>query len=436
MMDQVSDPLLAVRSYVRAGLVVSLTLLFGVGGWAYTAEIAGAVVAGGQVIAETNVKKVAHVTGGNVGEIFVTDGTLVKQGDLLIKLDETVPKANLGIVTANLRETTVRLARLLAERDDASLIGFPPEVEAWRSDPEGARLLDSETRLFDLRRKSRLGQQSQLRERVGQIKEEIEGLTIQAAAKKREVEVMTKELEATRSLWAKNLIPINRVTVIERDAIRTEGEAGRLISSIAQSKGKISETQMQILQVDQEFRSEVARELRDVQAKVVELSERRIAAEDQLNRVEIRAPQDGYVHQLQVFSKGAVITPGTAIVSIVPSSDKLAIEAKVPVHQIDQVHVGAKATFRLTSLNQRTTPELYGEVYRVSATAETEERTGATFYTVRVTLPENEVKRLGTDVKLIPGMPAEVFIKTSDRTVLSYLVKPMSDQITRAFRER
>lgn len=436
MMDQVSDPLLAVRSYVRAGLVVSLTLLFGVGGWAYTTEIAGAVVAGGQVIAETNVKKVAHVTGGNVGEIFVTDGTLVKQGDLLIKLDETVPKANLGIVTANLRETTVRLARLLAERDDASLIGFPPEVEAWRSDPEGARLLDSETRLFDLRRKSRLGQQSQLRERVGQIKEEIEGLTIQAAAKKREVEVMTKELEATRSLWAKNLIPLNRVTVIERDAIRTEGDAGRLISSIAQSKGKISETQMQILQVDQEFRSEVARELRDVQAKVVELSERRIAAEDQLNRVEIRAPQDGYVHQLQVFSKGAVITPGTAIVSIVPSSDKLAIEAKVPVHQIDQVHVGAKATFRLTSLNQRTTPELYGEVYLVSATAETEERTGATFYTVRVTLPENEVKRLGTDVKLIPGMPAEVFIKTSDRTVLSYLVKPMSDQITRAFRER
>lgn len=436
MTDQASEPLLAVRSYVRAGLVVSLTLLFGVGGWAYTAEIAGAVVAGGQVIAETNVKKVAHVTGGNVGEIFVTDGTLVKQGDLLIKLDETVPKANLGIVTANLRETTVRLARLLAERDDASLIGFPPEVEAWRRDPEGARLLDSETRLFDLRRKSRLGQQSQLRERVGQIKEEIEGLTIQAAAKKREVEVMTKELEATRSLWAKNLIPLNRVTVIERDAIRTEGDAGRLISSIAQSKGKVSETQMQILQVEQEFRSEVARELRDVQAKVVELSERRIAAEDQLNRVEIRAPQDGYVHQLQVFSKGAVVTPGTAIVSIVPSSDKLAIEAKVPVHQIDQVHVGAKATFRLTSLNQRTTPELYGDVYLVSATAETEERTGATYYTVRVTLPESEVKRLGKDAKLIPGMPAEVFIKTSDRTVLSYLVKPMSDQITRAFRER
>ena len=436
MTDQASEPLLAVRSYVRVGLVVSLTLLFGVGGWAYTAEIAGAVVAGGQVVAETNVKKVAHVTGGNVGEIFVTDGTLVKQGDLLIKLDETVLRANLGIVTANLRETTVRLARLLAERDDASLIGFPPEVEAWRNDQEGARLLDSETRLFDLRRKSRLGQQAQLRERVGQIKEEIEGLTIQAAAKKREVEVMTKELEATRSLWAKNLIPLNRVTVIERDAIRTEGDAGRLISSIAQSKGKISEIQMQILQVDQEFRSEVARELRDVQAKVVELSERRVAAEDQLNRVEIRAPQDGYVHQLQVFSKGAVVTPGAAIVSIVPSSDKLAIEAKVPVHQIDQVHLGAKATFRLTSLNQRTTPELYGEVYLVSATAETEERTGATYYTVRVTLPENEVKRLGTDVKLIPGMPAEVFIKTSDRTVLSYLVKPMSDQITRAFRER
>ncbi len=436
MTEQASQSLKAVKSYLRAGLVVSLTILFGVGGWAYTTEISGAVVASGQVVAESNVKKVAHVTGGNVGEIFVTEGALVKQGDLLIKLDETVPRANLGIITANYRETTVRLARLLAERDETPTIAFPAEALAWRGSGDGARLLDSETRLFELRRQSRLGQQSQLRERVAQVQEEIEGLALQAAAKKREVVVMTKELDATRSLWAKNLIPINRVTVIERDAIRTEGEAGRLISSIAQAKGKISETQIQILQVDQEFRSEVAREMREVQAKLVELTERRVAAEDQLSRVEIRAPQDGYVHQLQVFSKGAVVAPGATIVSIVPNSDKLAIEAKLPTHQIDQVQMASPATFRLTSLNQRTTPELHGEVYLVSANAENEERTGAPYYSVRVTLPASEIGRLGGNVKLIPGMPAEVFIRTGDRTVLSYLVKPMSDQFMRAFRER
>ncbi len=429
-------PLSAAKTYLRAGLVLSLTLVFGVGGWAYSTEISGAVVATGQVIAESNVKKVQHATGGIVGDIFVSDGALVKEGDLLIRLDDTMPRANLAIINGNLRENTVRHARLQAERDELATIAYSPEVKSWARDPEGAKLLESETRLFDLRRTSRLGQKSQLAERAAQSREEIDGLAIQAAAKKREVEVMGKELEGTRSLWAKNLIPISRVTVIERDAIRTEGEAGRLISSIAQAKGKISEIQLQILQVDQEFRSEVARELRDVQAKIVELSERRVAAEDQLNRIEVRSPQDGYVHQLQVFAKGAVLAAGGPIMSIVPSSDKMAIEARVPVHQIDQVKIGSLATYRLTSLNQRTTPELKGEVYRISADAETDQRTGATYYTVRVNVADAELERLGSSVRLIPGMPAEVFIRTDDRTVLSYLVKPISDQMMRAMRER
>ncbi len=436
MTEMSQTPLAAAHTYLRIGLTLSILLVFGVGGWVYSTEISGAVLATGQVVAESNPKKLQHVTGGTIGEIFVTEGALVKKGDLLIKLDEQLARSNLALVTGTLHETMVTHARLEAERDELPSITYSYYLQRLTKDPEVARLMDTENRLFDLRRQSRLGQKSQMRERLAQVKEEIDGLSTQMTAKKREVVVMAKELESTRTLWAKNLIPISRVTVIERDAIRTEGDVGRLAASIAQARGKISETELQILQIDQQLRSDVAKELRDVQAKIVELSERRASAEEQLNRIEIRAPQDGYVHQLQVFNKGAVIVAGQPFLTIVPNEDKLAIEAKVQTNNIDQVKMHSPARYRFTSLNQRTTPEFDGEVYRVSADAETDQRTGAMFYTVRVTIDVADMQRLPPGTRIIPGMPTEVFIKTEDRTVLSYLVKPMSDQMMRAFRER
>ena len=238
-----------------------------------------------------------------------------------------------------------------------------------------------------------------------------------------------------RDLWRKNLVQIQRVTALERDAARLEGERGQLIAATAQSKGKISEIELQIIQIDQDLRSEVAKELREVQAKIAELVERKVAAEDQLKRIDIRAPQDGLVHQLAVHTVGGVITPGEAMMLIVPEADNLTVEAKLNPQDIDQVQPGQKAVLRFSTFNQRTTPELNGTVIRVSADLTTDQRSGVSYYTVRISIPEAEVARLG-GLKLLPGMPLEAFIQTGERTVLSYLMKPMTDQIARAFRGR
>jgi HlyD family secretion protein len=425
----------SIRRHLLGGLAVVALLAGGVGGLAATTELSGAVIAPGTMVVETNVKKVQHPTGGVVGELRVRDGDRVKAGDVVVRLDETVTQANLAIVVKSLNEMYARLARLEAERDDAERIVFPAELLARSGDPEVARVIDGERNLFQLRRTARAGQKQQLRERIAQLREEIQGLTGQTAAKKREIELIAQELEGVRELWRKNLVQIQRVTALERDAARLEGGRGQLIAATAQSKGKISEIELQIIQIDQELRSEVAKELREVQAKIAELVERKVAAEDQLKRIDIRAPQDGVVHQLTVHTVGGVITAGEAMMLIVPESDALTVEAKLNPQDIDQVRAGQAAALRFSTFNQRTTPELTGVVERVSADLTTDQRTGMSYYTVRIAISENEVAKLG-GLKLLPGMPLEAFIQTGERTVLSYLTKPLTDQIARAFRGR
>ncbi|HZB38472.1 MAG TPA: HlyD family type I secretion periplasmic adaptor subunit [Beijerinckiaceae bacterium] len=425
----------SIRRHLLGGLAAVALLAGGVGGLAATTELAGAVIAPGTMVVDSNVKKVQHPTGGVVGELRVRDGDRVKSGDIVVRLDETITQANLAIVVKSLNEMHARLARLEAERDDTADVQFPAELLARSADPEVKRVIDGERNLFQLRRKARSGQKQQLGERIQQLREEIQGITGQAAAKKREIELIGQELEGVRDLWRKNLVQIQRVTALERDSARLEGERGQLIAATAQSKGKISEIELQIIQIDQDLRSEVAKELREVQAKIAELVERKVAAEDQLKRIDIRAPQDGLVHQLVVHTVGGVITPGEAMMLIVPEADNLTVEAKLNPQDIDQVQPGQKAVLRFSTFNQRTTPELNGTVIRVSADLTTDQRSGVSYYTVRISIPEAEVARLG-GLKLLPGMPLEAFIQTGDRTVLSYLMKPMADQIARAFRGR
>ena len=238
-----------------------------------------------------------------------------------------------------------------------------------------------------------------------------------------------------RDLWRKNLVQIQRVTALERDAARLEGERGSLVSSIAQTKGKITETELQILQIDQDLRTEVGKELAEIRGKIAELVERKVAAEDQLKRIDIRAPQDGMVHQSSVHTVGGVITAGEAIMLIVPQADALTVESKLMPQDIDQVRPGQTAALRFSAFNQRTTPELNGLVTRVSADLTTDQRTGATYYTVRISISDEQVARLG-GLKLLPGMPVEAFIQTGERTVVSYLTKPFTDQAARSFRGR
>jgi HlyD family secretion protein len=425
----------SMRRHLVGAIVVVLILVVGVGGWAATAVISGAVVASGSVVVDSNVKKVQHPTGGIVGELRVRDGDRVHAGDVVVRLDETVTRANLAIVTKGLGEMMARKARLESERDGLDTITFPAQLVADAGDPDRAAAMDSESKLFNLRKTARSGQKAQLRERIAQLGEEITGLAAQQNSKAKEIALIDRELAGVRELWKQSLVQLTRLTALEREAARLDGERGQLVAAAAQAKGKIAETTLQILQIDQDIASDVAKELREVDGKIGELVERKVAAEDQLKRTDIRAPQDGTVFQLAVHTVGGVITAGDPIMLIVPEADNLSVEVKVNPQDIDQLQLNQKAILRFSAFNIRTTPEIEGVVTRISADTSTDQRTGQSYYTVRIAMPADQIERLG-EVKILPGMPVEAFMQTRDRTMLSYLIKPLHDQFLRAFREK
>ena len=337
---------------------------------------------------DSNVKKVQHPTGGVVGEVRVRDGDIVKAGDIVVRLDETVVKASLAIVTKTLNGLWARAARLEAEQRGLDKITFPPMLHrsrrrsrrpatSWPARPSCSRFACT----------GRAGQKSQLRERVAQLNEEIAGLTAQEQAKDKEIALVEKELVGVRQLYEQHLIQISRLTVLERDAARLSGERAQYIAARAQAKGKITETELQIIQVDKDLVSEVSKDLRETNDKIGEFVERKVTAEDQLRRIDIRAPQDGIVLQSTVHTVGGVITAGDAIMLIVPQADDLSVEAKVNPQDIDKLQIGQKTLLRLSAFNQRTTPELNGVVTRVSADVTTDQRTGQSYYTIRVSMP-------------------------------------------------
>ena len=429
------DPRASIRRHIVLGLAAVMLVAGGIGGWAATTEISGALIAPGSVVVESSARKVQHPSGGVVGEIAVTGGLNVAAGDILIRLDETMTRANLQIVSKTLDEMTTRRARLRAERDGASEMSWPSAFRNRRQDESIIELMADEQRLFELRSSTRLGQKRQLRERIAQLREEANGIIAQQAAKSQELVLVNNELEGVRELWSKQLIQMNRLTALEREAARLDGERAQLIAAAAQGRGKISEIELQITQIDRELASEVGRELREIDGKAGEYAERKVAAEDQLRRIDIRAPISGTVHELNVHTVGGVISAGEQLMLIVPASERLTVEARVSPQDIDQVRVGQTAALRFSAFSQRTTPEINGAVSRVSADVTTEQRTGIAYYTARIAIGPDELARLG-DVRLVPGMPVEAFIKTADRTVGSYLTKPLFDQVARAFRER
>lgn len=424
----------SIRRHLAGGGLASLVLVGGIGGWAAATDLAGAVVATGHFVVDSNVKKVQHPTGGVVGEILVREGQRVTIGDVVMRLDATQTRANLAIVTKRLDEFAVRRARLEAERDEAEAISFPADLTGRMNDPDIAQLITGERKLFELRREARLGKKAQLHERVVQYEKEVRGLVAQEEAKVRGIALIERELKGVRELWEKGLVSIQRMMALEREGANLDGERGRLVEAQAQSGGKIAETQLQIIQVDQDLRSEVAGNLRDIEGQTAEYIERRVSAEDQLKRIDLVAPQSGLVHELVVHTVGGVISPADAIMLIVPDRDRLALEVQITPRDIDQIRMGQRAVLRMSAFNQRTTPELTGEVSRIAADLTQDQKTGLSYYVVRITVPPQELARLGK-LTLVSGMPAEAFIQTGERTVISYLVKPLRDQINRAFRE-
>jgi len=423
------------RRQTTAIVIAAVLLVAGLGGWAMTTEFTGAVIAAGQLVVDSNVKKVQHPTGGVVGKLNVREGQEVKAGDIVVSLDDTQIRANRDIVVKALNELAARQAREEAERDGLDKVTFPAELLARKSDPDVAKAVTGEQRQFEIRRTSREGQKAQLRERMTQLRQEIGGYEAQITSKDKQVEWVGKELVGVYELWEKNLIPYTRVTSLEREKERLVGERGQLMAAVAQSKGKIAEIELQILQVDQDMRTEVGKDLAEIRARTAEMIERKVAAEDQLKRVDIRAPIDGVVLQLTVHTVGGVITAGEAIMLIVPQTDTLQVEAKIPPHEIDQVRIGQPAVLRFVAFSQRTTPELIGTVVRISADVSEDTKSGTRFYTIRLDVSPEEVARLSA-VRLVPGMPVEALIQTSPRTVMSYLIKPLHDQLARAFREK
>jgi HlyD family secretion protein len=428
----VQDPVAMIRKLNVVGLAMIVTLVGCIGGWAATSQLAGAVIAAGTVIVESVDKKVQHPTGGVVKEILVHDGSAVEEGQVLVRLDDTVTRSSLGVLRSQFDENTARRARLLAERDGAEAVAFSETLTSRRHEANLAAALNGEEKLFISRKEARAGQRAQLRERISQTKEEIRGLSAQQEAKGNEIDLIAQELVGVTELYSKNLVTISRYNLLQRDQTRLQGERGQSIAEIARARAKVSETELQVLQLDQDFRTEVLKDLREVDGKIAELTDKMVAA--------IRAPRSGLVHSLSVHTLGGVIANGETIMSIVPYGDDLIVEAKVMPAQIDQIAEGAPTTVKINAGNQRTMPELNGRLIHVSADLTRDPQPSAAgpaqpYYLARVSLPSAEIDRLGA-FRLQPGMPAEIFIQTGAQTPLQYLLKPLSEQIARTFRER
>ncbi|MGZ3328802.1 MAG: HlyD family type I secretion periplasmic adaptor subunit, partial [Xanthobacteraceae bacterium] len=399
----------AFENELRTGLRVLLVFILVAGGLAVLMPIAGAVVVPGNLVVQSNVKAIQHPTGGVVAEIPVHNGERVATGDLLLRLDATQAQASLQMVSKQLDEVRARIARLVAERDGAAQLQVPPELAARSEDATVKALLATEQSLFKARSNARRSQTDLLQSRVSQLGEEIAGLNAQVDSKSKQLELISGELTGVQDLYDKRLVPLTRLTTLQRESARIEGERGQLTSGIAETKSKIGEAQLQIVRLDQDFRTDVVKELGENQGKEAELVERGVAARDLLERIEIRAPTSGVIHQLSAHTIGGVIRAGDTIMELVPDLDDLQIEARLQPNDIDQVRMGQKAFVRFSAFNQRVTPQLDGMVSYVSADTSRDQQSNAAYFTVRVTLPEEQRRRL-EGKQLVSGMPAEVFM--------------------------
>ena len=416
----------------RRMLAIAAVLLVG---WAGFVPLSGAIVVAGRLVVQSSVKKVQHPQGGIVASINVRNGSKVSAGEELIRLDQTAARANLQVVARQLDEIRLRIARFKAERDNVTTPRWPTEWVAHLDAAERDQLLASEEDLFAARASTRRGQQELAASRITQLEKQIAGLEAQLKSNGKQMGITSGELKGVEDLLRQKLVTLPRATALQREAAHLDGVEGQLASQIAETRAKVSEARLQALQAEQTFQSELLRDLREAEAKEGELMERRLAADDQMNRTIIRASTSGTVQELAVHTVGGVVAPAEVLMTIVPENDNLAIEARLSADKVDQVHNGQSAHVRLSALNQRTTPELAGVVTLVSADIVRDPQSSAAYYDVKIDLPPAEVRRLGT-LQLVPGMPAEIFLLTQNRTMLSYLFKPMTDQLSRMFRER
>lgn len=420
---------------VLAGVITVLLAFGGFGSWAALAPLGSAAIAQGVVTVSSNRKQIQHLEGGIVSEILVKEGDVVRANDVLIRLDRTRAQAQVDIITGQYDTARAIEARLVAERDRAPSISFPADLIAKLSDPQIASVLATQEKLFLARRAARAGQVKILEQRIAQSKEQIVGYESQAASFKRQADLIKDELTGTRELYEKGYAPRTRVLALEREGARLNGERGERLGDIARVSQAIGEAELQILQIDKQFQEDIATSLRETQSNIYDLRERLAATADVLAHIDIRAPESGVIVGLNTHTIGAVVTPGRTIMEIVPVHDTLIIEAHLQPSDVDHVSESMPADIHFSTLKQAVTPILNGTVLTVSADRLVDERTSQPYYLMRVAVDEKELEKLEGQ-KLIPGMPAEVYVKTGERTALRYLTKPLTQVLERAMRDR
>ncbi len=398
-------------------------------------SISGAVVATGVVNVESNYKTIQHLDGGIVSKILVRNGDRVRKDDVLVRLEETSARANLTVAIAKMNDLLVQKARLEAERDRAEAVVLPPTIEALRDDPALAQIIKGQTALFDARSAAHRGDLEVLRRRIEQSTNEVSGIQQMLEARKKEAALSAQELAAIRPLYDRGFANQQRLLPVQRENARLEGEVGRLTSELAKANVALSEAQLKKTQSEREYTQQVVDELRKVQAALSEVTEQRATLEDKLRRIEIKSPRDGRVHALAVHTEGGVIAPGSPIMQIIPDGERLIVDAQIPPSEIDKVRDGQPAHVRFPAFNARTTPRLEGTVIGVSAAQLTDTQSNRSYFTVQVALADGELARLPAKHALVPGMPAEVYIETGDRSIMSYFLKPLLDALARTFRE-
>lgn len=424
---------MGIRKTLISGALIVTAFFGGFGAWAVLAPLDSAAIAAGQVGIDTRRKTIQHLEGGIVGAILVREGDAVERGQALIELDDTRARASRKLLDGQWGAAKAMEARLIAERDGFADVAFPDALAQRSSEIDVSRILEGQLNIFTARKDAVTSQTRILGQQVAQMREEIEGLGAEITAQTTQLNLIAEERDAVQALLKKGFARKPRLLALQREAAEIEGRRAQNRAAIARAKQSIGETKLRIQDIHTARHSEVVEELREVQAQLVDLAERINAAADVLKRTVVYAPVSGVVVNLQVATQGGVIGPGEPLMDIVPSNDKLVIEARVKTTDIDIVHPGLPAQVRLTSFNQRTTPVLEGIVERVSADSMVDERTGEAYYLTRINLTEDS--RLPDSLILQPGMPAEVMIVTGNRTLVEYMVKPIRESLSRAFRE-
>jgi HlyD family secretion protein len=427
------DPEAQMGETIRRARILLFMLVFVIGGMAAFIPIGGAVIGAGQVGVESRVKQVAHPLGGTIKAILVRNGQHVKAGQILLRLDDRVTGADAALSSLSADQMLARQARLEAEQLGAPSIAFPPEL-ASRTDAEATKAMADERALFAIRRSEEAGMAGQLDARIQQREQEIASYQAQIAALAEQARLIEPERQGVKELWDKKLVTIGRVNQIERTAVDLQGRIAALRANIAQAQAGISEAREQRLQMGQTRRAEAGDQLTQLNASYNQQRVRSVSATDAQERSLIRAPYDGIVDKLAFSTVGGVIRPAETILEIVPDQDRLIVEAAISPADIDQVRAGQHARIRFTSMNSTATPEVSGRVVVVAPERTTDKDGQRSYFAVRVQIDPASLAR-APEVKLKVGVPAEIFIETGSRTMLSYLTKPLRDQLERAFRD-